>query len=190
MEPFFIDSKRAEKRLQSKKKMLKYKQRGERLIFDDDGVAHPLYELKGEQQFKEHGLPEDQRRQFVEEEREKVAINDVEDKALAKEKRREKKNKRKERERKDTANKTAGSEFGGDVDNDALADFIKLAEEVHSEDADEQQQEERPPKRPKKWFEEEAPKKGKRKSRKGDQAVDEVESFEDLEALASGLLGA
>jgi ATP-dependent RNA helicase DDX10/DBP4 len=183
-EPILIDSKRAEKRLQSKKKMLKYKEKGERLVFDDDGVAHPIYELEGERDFQARGLPEEQRQKFVEGERERVAINDVEDKALAKEKRREKKNKRRERERKDMEGKPAAVETEGDEVNDAMAEFLKLAEDVPSEEDDEQKQEDRPAKRSKKWFEEDA------KGKKWAQPVDEVETFEDLEALASGLLGA
>jgi ATP-dependent RNA helicase DDX10/DBP4 len=180
-EPILVDSKRAEKRLQSKKKILKYKEKGERLVFDDEGNAHPLYELEGEAEFNERGLPEDQRRQFVEEERQKVAIFDTTDKLLAKEKKRARKEKRKERKRREAEAELADDNSVAGGENDALSNFIKDAEGLHSDGVDESDDGVRSPKRTKKWFEKDG--------RKGAEPTEEVETFEDLEALASGLLG-
>jgi ATP-dependent RNA helicase DDX10/DBP4 len=98
-EPIILDSKRREKMLKSKKAVAKLKEKGTKLVFDDDGNAHQLYELEDEDDFKARGAAEDQRRQFVEEEAERVKRADLDDKALAKDKKRAKKEKRKDRER-------------------------------------------------------------------------------------------
>ena len=44
-EGLVLDSKRREKMLKSKKQLLKLKGAGQKLVFDDDGNAHQLYEL-------------------------------------------------------------------------------------------------------------------------------------------------
>ncbi|PIL37625.1 hypothetical protein GSI_01319 [Ganoderma sinense ZZ0214-1] len=85
----------------SKKALAKSGPRGHKLVFDDAGDAHEVYELKdagevfvgGKEEVMEAG------RRFAESERGKLRAADVEDKAEAKEKKREKKRKRKERER-------------------------------------------------------------------------------------------
>ncbi|CAK7563411.1 MAG: ATP-dependent RNA helicase dbp4 [Sporothrix epigloea] len=94
-----IDSKRREKLLQSKKQLLKFQGTGTKLLFDDEGNAQPLYQLRDEAHFQEQGAAEDQRQQFVDAEADRVRTADVADKAMAKAKRREKKLKRKARER-------------------------------------------------------------------------------------------
>ncbi|CAK7265032.1 ATP-dependent RNA helicase dbp4 [Sporothrix epigloea] len=94
-----IDSKRREKLLQSKKQLLKFQGTSTKLLFDDEGNAQPLYQLRDEAHFKEQGAAEDQRQQFVDAEADRVRTADVADKAMAKAKRREKKLKRKARER-------------------------------------------------------------------------------------------
>ena len=62
-----IDSKRREKLLQSKKKLLKYRDKGTKLVFDDDGNAQPIYQLQGEEDFQKEGPAAEQRVRFVEE---------------------------------------------------------------------------------------------------------------------------
>ncbi|KAF2761520.1 DEAD-domain-containing protein [Pseudovirgaria hyperparasitica] len=189
LEPLVIDSKRREKLLQSKKKVTKLKEKGTKLIFDDDGNAHPIYELEDEVAFKSKGAPEDQRRQFVEQEAEKVKQADISDKALAKEKKRVKKEKRKARER-------AEDEDGEDVQlengGDAFADFVADAASSGGE-GDESQEVERPKGRPKKWFEDdsdedEAAQKKRKKNKRSARDAGDLETFEDLEAMAAGLL--
>jgi len=88
--PILIDSKRAEKRLHSKKQLLNYKDRGTRLLFDDEGNARPVYELEDEEKFRERGAPEEQRKAFVAEEKAKLKKVDVDDKQVAKAKKRAK----------------------------------------------------------------------------------------------------
>ncbi|OAA66775.1 dead box RNA helicase [Niveomyces insectorum RCEF 264] len=109
-----IDSKRREKLLQSKKQLLRFKGTGKKLVFDDDGRAHPLYELQDEATFRQQGAPEAQRAQFVDAEADRVRTADVDDKARLKALRRAKKLKRKARER--------GEEWDGDVDDDDVDD--------------------------------------------------------------------
>jgi ATP-dependent RNA helicase DDX10/DBP4 len=94
-----IDSNRREKLLKSKKKLAKLKDKGTKLVFDDDGVGHAVYELRDEDDFRREGHVDELREQFVATEALKTREADVADKALAKEKRREKRQKRKARER-------------------------------------------------------------------------------------------
>ncbi|KAJ0161196.1 ATP-dependent RNA helicase dbp-4, partial [Colletotrichum tanaceti] len=95
---FVVDSKRREKALQSKKKMLKFKGRGQKLVFDEDGNAHAIYELQDEDDFVREGPAEELRRRFVADEAARVKEADVEDKLAAKGRLKEKRLKRKARE--------------------------------------------------------------------------------------------
>ncbi|THW57146.1 P-loop containing nucleoside triphosphate hydrolase protein [Aureobasidium pullulans] len=176
-----IDSKRREKLLKSKKKLLKFKESGQKLVFDDDGNAHQIYELEDEDAFKAKGTAEEQRQKFLEEEAQRVRESDLLDKALAKEKKRAKKEKRKEREREENA---SDEEEGGEGETlpDASADFKKFL--AGSEDGSEgEEDDEQPKKKQKKWFEGE----GKRTDMGREEAA--PETLADLEALAAGLLG-
>lgn len=202
-EKLIVDSKRREKLLKSKKKLLKFKGHGQKLVFDDDGNAHPIYELIGEDDFKAQGPVEELRRQFVEGETEKVAEADVEDKQLAKQKRKEKRERRKMLEKMERG-EIAGpvSQLGGGDDGhgdseDPLA-LLRLLPTAGGADAHSDGEEEdtpRPSKKAKKWFqddsEEEREKRKKGKKDKGKKVIEmaeEPETLEDLEALAAGLL--
>ena len=186
--PLILDSKRREKLLKSKKKLAKLKDKGTKLVFDDEGNAHPIYELENEEDFRARGAAEQQRRAFLSEEAKRVQQADLDDKALAKEKRRAKKEKRKERERAEAEADEDGSEdgmgvqFGGSDQEDALANFMKDAE-GYSDDQSESEVDEKPAKRPKKWFEE----KGRRTDLR--EPGREIETLDDLEAEAAKLLG-
>jgi len=182
-EPIVIDSKRREKLLKSKKKLLKLKGKGTKLVFDDDGKAHEIYELEDEHDFHQRGTAESQRAKFLEEEAARIRKADMDDKQLVKEKKRERKERRKARE------------TGDREDADYVAPRL-----VHDEDAEDplallaslpiDDSEDAPPqKRSKKWFEDDSgdEKKAKRKGRIIESA-DEPETLEDLEALAAGLL--
>lgn len=72
---------------------------GEKLVFDEDGEAHALYELQDEEAFKRQGDAKTQAQRWEQEERERMQQADVKDKELAKEKRREKRRRQKEREK-------------------------------------------------------------------------------------------
>jgi ATP-dependent RNA helicase DDX10/DBP4 len=90
-------SKRKIKIGKSKKAMIKYKEAGEKLVFDDEGVGHSIYETQKPEEdvkkVKSAGMV------FAEAGRSKLKEVDAEDKIISQEKRREKKRKRKERER-------------------------------------------------------------------------------------------
>lgn len=201
---YVVDSKRREKALQSKKKMAKFLGNGSKLVFDDDGNAHEVYELQNEEDFKQEGPAEELRKKFLDTETVKVKEADVDDKMLAKQRKREKKEKRKAREAAELAAATAAAGGdaqlgGGDGDGEdplALLRSLPIAGEEERDDSDA----EPPRKKPKKWFqddsdeeeEEGAKKKSKGgKKRKGGKVIEvdqEPETLEDLEALAAGLL--
>lgn len=96
-EPLLIDSNRLAKLLKSKKAVLKHKAKGKRLVYDDEGNAHEMYELEDEDQFKLRGKPDVQRANFVQTEAERVRDADVLDKQVAKQKKKDRKEKRKAR---------------------------------------------------------------------------------------------
>ena len=187
-EPLIIDSNRREKLLKSKKKLLKLKDKGKKLVYDDDGNAHEIYELEDEDAFRAKGLPEEQRQKFLETEREVVAQADVVDKAAAKAKRKEKLRKRKERERMEDDVASDGEDGGveiPDMGEDALANFRADAE-VSEEDEPQQ-------KKPKKWFQSDSEDEGKgvkkrKKAKMAARHIEEPQTLEEMEALAAGLL--
>ena len=93
-------SKRKQKMEGTKKSLLKHGPRGTKLVFDEEGAAHEVYEMKtAEEVFRDKEEVKEAGRKFAESERSRLKEADVVDKALAKEKKREKKRKRKERER-------------------------------------------------------------------------------------------
>ena len=84
----------------SKKAIAKGGPRGSKLVFDEEGKPHEIYEMKStEEVFKGRDDVKEAGRQFAEAERGKLKDADVVDRAVAKEKKREKKRKRKDRER-------------------------------------------------------------------------------------------
>ncbi|EHK20912.1 uncharacterized protein TRIVIDRAFT_50536 [Trichoderma virens Gv29-8] len=194
---YVVDSKRREKALQSKKKMAKFRGNSSKLVFDEEGNAHEIYELQDEEDFKQQGPADEQRQKFLDSETVRVKEADVDDKLLAKQRKREKKEKRKARE----AMEMAGGEgvdpqLGANGDGDdplALLRSLPMAGEDRSDDSDA----EPPKKKAKKWFQddsddEDAKKKSKGgKKKKGGKVIEvdqEPETLEDLEALAAGLL--
>ncbi|KAI3318667.1 DEAD-domain-containing protein [Xylariaceae sp. AK1471] len=198
-EPFIIDSKRREKMLKSKKKMLKFKGKGDRIVFDDEGVAHHPYRIIGEEDFKQDGSAEAQRQKFVEGESAKVQEADVSDKALAKEKRREKREKRKAREAEENGlvapTATMPRLEMPDDGEDPLAFLASLpvAGGKYDSDTEEETHRERPRKKAKKWFEDDSAdekktKKGKKGKGRVIEITEEPDTLEDYEALAAGLL--
>ncbi|ROW16764.1 hypothetical protein VPNG_01602 [Cytospora leucostoma] len=195
-----IDSNRREKLLKSKKKLLKFKGHGQKLVFDDDGNAHPIYELVDEDEFKQQGPVEELRRQFVEQESGKVQEADVEDKEHAKQRRKEKRERRKELERMERgegsgpAGPVAQLE-GGDGEEDPLALLRSLPTSGGGDYSSESEEERPAAKKQKKWFQndsdvEDDQQQKKSKKSKGKKVIEaeEPETLEDLEALAAGLL--
>ncbi|PWY98152.1 LOW QUALITY PROTEIN: DEAD-domain-containing protein [Testicularia cyperi] len=101
---------------QSKKAMAMAGKRGigEKLVFDDEGEAHAIYELQDEEAFRQQGDAKTQAKQWEEAEKQRMQQADLHDKELAREKRREKRRKQKEREK--------ALEGGSDVDSDENED--------------------------------------------------------------------
>lgn len=180
-------SKRREKVATSRKSAAKLKPRGTKLVFDDDGTAHAMYELQDEDEFRAAGTAAAQRERFVQTEGERVKDADVEDRKLAKEKRREKKEKRKRREAEAEAEakESAGPRF---LPYEAPEEQSEEEEEEEEKEEGEEEEEEmgkRDVKRQRKWFESES----EHKEENVIEAAEEPETLEDMEALASGLLG-
>lgn len=173
-----VDSKRREKLLKSKKKLLKFKGKGTKLVYDDEGNAHELYEMEDENAFKAGGDAKEQQARFLAGEAQRTQQADYEDKAVAKQKKQEKKEKRKAREREVLAEDEGGERIAQLVPFDGEGDEDSQSEE-----------EPRPSKRvkvqepePEPWY-----KKGKKKAAGEEQG--QIHTLEDLESLATGLLG-
>ena len=182
-DPIVIDSKRREKLLKSKKNLLKFKGKGTKLVFDDHGEAHEIYELEDEDDFHQRGTAESQRAKFLEEEAARIRKADLDDKQLVKEKKREKKEKSKAHADRDDGDYV----IPGLVQDEDAEDPLALLASLPIDD-----DEDAPPrKRSKKWFEDDSGDEKKKAQRKGRiiEAADEPETLEDLEALAAGLLG-
>ncbi|KAJ0333673.1 hypothetical protein COL922a_010743 [Colletotrichum nupharicola] len=193
---FIVDSKRREKALSSKKKMLKFKGRGTKLVFDEDGNAHQIYELQNEDDFKQEGPAEELRQKFVESETARVKEADMDDKELAREKRREKRLKRKLAEKEEREGGVAegprvGGGDGGD-EEDPLA-LLRSLPIAGDRSGGEESEDESPKKKTKKWFQDDSDEEREKakKAKKGGKVLEidrEPETLEDLEALAAGLL--
>jgi len=178
-----IDSKRKEKMLKSKKKLLKLKGKGTKLVFDDEGNSHQIYELEDENQFKQRGPADAQKTKFLEKEQGVLQAADLIDKQAAKAKKKEKREKRKARE---------AAEAGEDGEERQAVLIPYKGPDVdgeEGEDISEQEIEEPRKKQPKKWFEDDSDDENKfKRNRRVTNAVEEPETLEDLEAVASGLL--
>ncbi|KAK2763336.1 ATP-dependent RNA helicase dbp4 [Arachnomyces sp. PD_36] len=177
-EALIIDSKRREKLLASKKKLLKYKNKGTKVVYDSDGNPHDVYEMEDEDDFKKKGSADEQRRKFLELEAERARLADIRDKEVAKQKKREKKEKKKRAREREKMGLSEDEEDGGVA---VLAPYDEG--DVDMGENDQVEDDTRPSKRPKKWFEE-----SKRQQPPKDDAVGEIRTLDDLEALASGLL--
>ncbi|KAK6203466.1 ATP-dependent RNA helicase DBP4 [Scheffersomyces amazonensis] len=168
-------SKRQAKKALSKKASIASKGNPSKLKFDDDGVAHAIYELEDEEDFKKAGDARDQKAAFVLKESEVMNEADVEDKATAREKRQEKKRRRKELERQ-AREEEEDYESADDNDNQLTADLDRDLE--YSED-------EQPVAKKPKWFETQPVRPAARDNL---VEIDEPETLEDLESLTARLL--
>ena len=175
-EALIIDSKRREKLLKSKKKLLKFKGHGSHLHFDDNANPYEKEHYEREEEFAKSATAEDQRAAFLAEESVRTRLADEQDKAIAKAKKLQKKTKRKQREAEEEGEERTA--YLAPVDTDEFPE-----------------PEPAPAKRPKKWFEdassgdEQQPGKNQKRRKEQKLAATEPQTLEDLEALASGLLG-
>ncbi|EFR01897.1 ATP-dependent RNA helicase DBP4 [Nannizzia gypsea CBS 118893] len=190
--PLLIDSNRREKLLQSKKKLLKYKNPGKKLVYDDDGNAHEIYELEDEEDFKKRGDAAEQRAKFLELETERARLADIRDKEIAKQKKREKKEQRRARAR---AEREAAAAEDGDGPVAYLAPYEGDEGEGDAMEGEMGETEIRPPSKKQKTQggHDQDTNNRKEKKKKGTKVTfdepAEMQTLEDLEAFASGLLG-
>ncbi|CCH60840.1 hypothetical protein TBLA_0D03400 [Henningerozyma blattae CBS 6284] len=130
-------SKRSQKKALSKKASLSSKGNATKMVFDDDGQAHPIYELEGEEEFINKGSAEDQKKEFLAKETEVMNEVDIEDKQVAKEKKQEKKRKRLEMLRKEIEDEYA-EEYGinEEPENEAFLGTGNLSDDMESDSDD------------------------------------------------------
>lgn len=173
-------SKRQAKKALSKKASISAKGNANKLKFDDDGVAHAIYELEDEEDFRKQGDAKLQKDTYLDKEAKLMNDADIEDKLTVKEKKQEKKRRRKEMERymrdgsEDEEDLPMVATIGGDADLERDMEYSS-AEEDDSPDS----------KRPK-WFQND-----KNVNKNDDDGIveyDEPQTLEDLEALTSKLL--
>ena len=196
--PLTIDSKRKAKLVKSKKALLKLKPKGKKLVFDESGNAHEIYELESESQFQAHGPADSQKAKFLAAEQERLQNADMADKQAARAKRKEKRERR---------NAAVRGEPGGEArvvlipphegvdEEDAFGEGVASSEELERARESEREHEreherEREPakaKRRKKWFEDDSEDETASKRRARDM-MQEPETAEELEAMAAGLL--
>lgn len=170
-------SKTQQKKALSKKLSITNKGNPTKMVFDDDGVAHALYELQDEEQFKQAGDAKVQKQAFVDKETKVMSTADAEDKLTAKEKRQEKKRKRKEVER-----RMREEEFSDDDEPVATVGGVDLDRDLeYSEDEEEKPEAKKP-----KWFNND--KNVNREAQDDLVEIDEPQTLEDLEALTARLI--
>lgn len=188
-----LTSKRSQKKALSKKQsLLSSGKSSTKLVFDEEGVAHPLYEFDTEADFKNAGLPEEQRAEFVNTELQEMEQRDVDDKETVKLKRAEKKRRRKELER--LAREGAGdsgdemvARLPSDNENESDSDASSFKSFGSDSDSgsDEEPELQAPPAKRKRFESQES----KRAASSSVIEVEEPETLEDLELLSRKLLG-
>lgn len=188
-------SKRSAKKALSKKASIASKGNPTKLVFDDEGKAHAIYELEDEEDFQKAGDAMTQKKEYVEKETGVMNMADLEDKETAKEKRQEKKRKRKEAEkraREEEEEGDDGSDYSDEEDEgrvtylgrngSADVDLDRDMESSSDSDGDDDEPQAKKPK----WFE------NSKINRKNDDdkymEIEEPQSLEDLEALTQKLL--
>lgn len=201
-DPVIVDSKRKEKLLKSKKKLLKLKGNGTKLVFDEDGNARQIYELESENQFKQRGAPEIQKAEFLEAEGKRLVAADQIDKEAVKEKRKELKEKKKRkaleaasvgpRSAEDMGGRAALVPDDGDADHqDNEDEGLGNHSSLLNFEPDGEQAATAAKRRKKKWFEDENSENVQKPTKKNRlrTKVAAPETLEDLEAVAVGFLG-
>ncbi|SMN20807.1 similar to Saccharomyces cerevisiae YJL033W HCA4 Putative nucleolar DEAD box RNA helicase [Maudiozyma saulgeensis] len=125
---------RGQKRALSKKASLSTKGNASKTVFDDDGVAHPVYELEGEEDFAKKGDAKTQKDEYLKKETEVMATADSTDKQVAKEKRQEKKRKRLEAMRREEMAEYSDNE--GDVETQVYLGTGNLSDDMEDAESD------------------------------------------------------
>lgn len=173
-------SKRSQKKALSKKASLSSKGNATKMVFDDEGTAHPVYELEGEEEFHKKGTAESQQKEFLEKEAKVMAGVDTDDKKLAKEKRQEKKRKRLEAMRREMEAELA-EEYSDEGETIVQLGTGNLSDDME----DDYDSDERPTKKSKSTDY----KRGPLEDEHSDVIeVEEPETLEDLESLTARLI--
>ncbi|AQZ12986.1 HCA4 (YJL033W) [Zygosaccharomyces parabailii] len=177
-------SKRSMKKALSRKASLASKGNANKMVFDDEGQAHPVYELEDEEQFHEKGDAKSQTKEFLTKEAQLMADRDVEDKKLAKEKRQEKKRKQLEALRRQMEEEEA-EQYSDDEEAQAILATGNLSDDMEDgrdySDSDVEQP-------PRKKFAARSERKQDTRQQHEIIEVQEPETIEDLESLTSRLI--
>ncbi|KAG0270551.1 ATP-dependent RNA helicase dbp4 [Actinomortierella ambigua] len=179
-------SKRKQK--MSKLEQTRNKGQGHKLVFDEEGGAHELYELEEEADFLAKGDAKEQQRAFLAKEQQIMAREDVTDRAISKEKLREKKLQRKMRDREmegGHSDEETVVTFGNPDDSEDGGHSAPSGDEDHSMDEAESGDEESSKKRG--WWQDKADAQEAKKKRKVVE-VDEPQTLAEQEELALRLL--
>ncbi|KAG0293517.1 ATP-dependent RNA helicase dbp4 [Linnemannia gamsii] len=186
------------KRQQKMSKLEKAKNQGQgnKLLFDEDGQAHELYELEDEASFHAKGDALSQQKEFLEKEKMVMDRADVVDKSTAKEKLREKKAKRKQREREDMMDDDSEDDDGEmvvtlgnpDDSDDQGGDYSMDEDNYSGDDNDNSGDDEEDTPKKRGWWQDKADAEESKKKRKVVE-VDEPQTLAEQEALALKLLG-
>ncbi|KAG0212412.1 ATP-dependent RNA helicase dbp4 [Mortierella sp. GBA30] len=174
----------------SKLEKIKNQGKGNKLLFDEDGRAHEMYELEDEASFHAKGDALSQQKEFLEKEKKVMDRADVVDKGAAKEKLREKKARRKLREREEMMSDYSDDEETvvtlGNPD-DSGDEYDQGSDYDMDQEEDEGQSEDETPKK-RGWWQDKADAEESKKKRKVVE-VDEPQTLAEQEALALKLLG-
>lgn len=184
-------SKRAMKKAHSKRLTAAKGERGSKMVFDDAGEAHPVYELDDEADFLKTD-PSQAKTEFLTTERDKMTKEDEVDKDVAKGKRDEKKRKRKALEKQLNGDYSDNSDdegpfvatLGSPDDEDMSSAEIDDDLEESGSDSDEEPE----TKKQKKWFQSDKYKERDAKD-EGVIEIEAPETVDDLEALTLKLMG-
>ncbi|KAA8902222.1 hypothetical protein TRICI_005938 [Trichomonascus ciferrii] len=170
-------SKRQQKKALSKKQLAKSGPNPKKLVFDDEGNAHELYEMATEEDFRKAGATEEQIQEFLGKESAQMQQRDIEDKQLARDKRQEKKRRRKEKEREAVSESEDDDEGVQLAEPEPDLDRDMESSSPESSDDDDEEERSRPAKKPK-----------TSSTKNKVLEVEEPTTLEDLEALSSRLI--
>lgn len=127
-------SKRKQRQLLSKKQISKMASKGTRLLFDEQGEAHPLYEMENESDFERRGAARDQIESYVLDQKRAMSTADTTDKQAVKEKRRELKQRRQQRDLESSVQTGEDQEQGSRVihveEPETLGDLERLGAQL------------------------------------------------------------
>ncbi|ODV93163.1 hypothetical protein PACTADRAFT_4950 [Pachysolen tannophilus NRRL Y-2460] len=178
-----LSSKRSLKKATSKKQSASSKGLGKKLIFDDEGNTHEVYEFIKEEDVKDN--IKDLKKEFLENETQFMQKEDITDKALAKDKKLEKKRRRQELERRRLEEEEEESEGTIESEEEEISELPDIDEDFQSES---EEDDEAPPlKKPKQWFQKDDDDMDKT-AQKDVVEIEAPETLEDLEALTARLI--